>query len=168
MIESERVRASCLALTRQVSTLVVCVLCDWIPFAGEMRTKSPLMAHQKALMSHQKTLMSHQGFLPKWRPPRPFSLWDHCGTSWWILLMAALRRRAGSWWYRWSDLADWGAVSHRRSERRLGLLCCTAAFGRGQRFVDVFDTPAELSCLRQWSCFEFPIPIGAGIGPAYR
>ena len=32
LIESERVRASCLAPTRLVSTLVVRVLCAWIAF----------------------------------------------------------------------------------------------------------------------------------------
>ena len=35
-------------------------------------------------------------------------------------------------------------------------------------FVNVFDTPAVPSCRPVLSCFEFLIPIGAGIGPACR
>ena len=155
MIESERVGASCLAPTRQVSTLVVCVLCDWIAFTGESVL---ICAHFvsfcliRILMRH---FVSSERFFSPCRLPRPFSLLDRRGTSWWTSRMAALFIRGGSSWYRHHELW-WCAGLCRSADRRADwFLRRVAAFYCGHCFVTVFDsTDTPSSCLR-WSCFEF-------------
>ena len=145
------------------------VVCDWIAFHGREDGRGHLGCPFVSSENHEDTKGVLRVFSPKWRLPRPFSFVDHRGTSWWT----SGQPRFEVVWIPGGIggpiLDDRGAVSHRRSERRLGLLCCTAAFGRGQLFVGVFDTPAELSCLRQWSCFEFLSSRGwdqAGVSPA--
>ena len=87
---------------------------------------------------------------------------DRCGTSpgyfGWPLFVVVVDSSS----IRCSEPQVRCCASHRRSARRLVPRRPTAADGRGQRFVYVIDTPAESSCLRYWSCFEFPIQSGLG------
>ena len=169
LIESERVRASCLAPTRQESTLVVSVLCDWIPFTGESVL---ICAHFvsfcliRILMRH---FVSSEGFSLHAASRGPFLCWivaaHHGGPPGWprsssvvVLLGIGSPILGGS-------LGCVGAPIGAPT----GLPSPAAVSAAAKCFVSSSDTPAAPSWAFLLSCFVFPSSRGwdqAGVSPA--
>ena len=164
LIESGRVRASCLAPTRQVSTLVVSVLCDWISFTGE---RVLICAHFvsfcliRILMRH---FVSSESFSLHAASRGPFLCW-----------IVAAHHGGPPGWPRSSSvvvLLGIGTTSFGGALSRIGApigaptgpYTPPAVFAAGGRFDPSCGTTAVPSCLVWSSCFVFSLLSGVGSG----
>ena len=104
LIESERVRASCLAPTRQVSTLVVCVLCDRKQKRGEMGPFPGVILQRWAHLFGDGPIYDITWAHLNFPFPRPlhvlFPRGTHPGRSWLVFFIG----RGHLFTYRWSEL----------------------------------------------------------------